>query len=78
MVVCAIQNFFLTEFVLTRFHCKDKLLNFSSDNVDLLCLQNRIAMLCGECQQNYSLTLSSLNCSKCKATTTGVCFWYLH
>ena len=40
-------------------------LNFSSDNVDFLCLEYRTAMLCGTCLQNYSLTLSSLKCSKC-------------
>ena len=44
---------------------KDNWLNFSSDNVDFLCLEYRTAMLCGACLQNYSLTLSSLKCSKC-------------
>ena len=44
---------------------EDKWLDFSSDNVDFLCLQNRTAMLCGACLQKYSLTLSSLKCSKC-------------
>ena len=44
---------------------KDYMLDFSSDNVDFLCLENRTAMLCGACLQNYSLTLSSLKCSKC-------------
>ena len=45
---------------------KDKWLNFSSDNVDCLCLEYHTKMLCGACLQNYSLTLSSLKCSKCK------------
>ena len=40
---------------------------FSSDNVDFLCLEYRTAMLCGSCQQNYSLKLSSLKCSKCNS-----------
>ena len=44
---------------------EDHWLNFSSDNVDFLCLENRTAMLCGACLQNNSLTLSSLKCSKC-------------
>ena len=44
---------------------KDNWLDFSSDNVDFLCLEYRTAMLCGACLQNYSLTLSSLKCSKC-------------
>ena len=42
-------------------------LDFSSDNVDFLCLAYRTAMLCGACLQNYSLTLSSLKCSKCNS-----------
>ena len=46
---------------------KDNWLNFSSDNVDFLCLEHRTAMLCGACLQNYSLTLSSLKCSKCNS-----------
>ena len=44
---------------------KDYWLDFSSDNVDFLCLEHRTAMLCGACLQNYSLTLSSLKCSNC-------------
>ena len=46
---------------------KEKWLNFSSDNVDFLCLEYQTAMLCGACLQNYSLTLSSLRCSKCNS-----------
>ena len=46
---------------------KDNWLNFSSDNVDFLCLEYSTAMLCGACLQNYSLTLSSLKCSKCNS-----------
>ena len=46
---------------------EDNWLDFSSDNVDFLCLENRTAMLCGACLQNYSLTLSSLMCSKCSS-----------
>ena len=46
---------------------KDNWLKFSSDNVDILCLEYRTAMLCGACLQNYSLTLSSLKCSKCNS-----------
>ena len=46
---------------------KDNLLDFSSDNVDYLCLEYRTAMLCGACLENYSLTLSSLKCSKCNS-----------
>ena len=41
---------------------KDNWLDFSSDNVDFLCLENRTEMLCGACLQNSSLTLSSLKC----------------
>ena len=44
---------------------RDNWLNFSSDNVDFLCIKNRTAMLCGSCVQNYSLKLTSLKCSKC-------------
>ena len=44
---------------------EDNWLDFSSDNVDFLCLENHTAVLCGACIQNYSLTLSSLECSKC-------------
>ena len=46
---------------------QDNWLNFSSDNVDVLCLEHRTAMLCGACLQNYSLTLSSLKCSNCNS-----------
>ena len=46
---------------------KDNWLNFSSDNVDFICLEYHTAMLCGACLQNYSLTLSSLKCSKCSS-----------
>ena len=46
---------------------KNMWLDFSSDNVDFLCLQHHTAMLCGACLQNYSLTLSSLKCSKCNS-----------
>ena len=46
---------------------KDNWLDFSSDSVDFLCLEHRTAMLCGACLQNYSLTLSSLKCSKCNS-----------
>ena len=45
----------------------DNWLDFSSDNVDFLCLEHRTAMMCGACQQNYSLTLSSLKCSNCNS-----------
>ena len=44
---------------------EDNWLDFSSDNVDFLCLEYCTARLCGACIQNYSLTLSSLKCSKC-------------
>ena len=47
---------------------KDIWLNFSSDNVTVLCLENHTAILCGACLQNYSLTLSSLECSKCRSS----------
>ena len=46
---------------------RDYWLDFSSDNVDFLCLEYRTAMLCGACLQNYSLTLSSLKCLKCSS-----------
>ena len=46
---------------------EDYWLDFSSDNVDFLCSDNRTAMLCGACLQNYSLKLSSLKCSKCNS-----------
>ena len=46
---------------------KDNWLDFSSGNVDILCLENHTAMLCGACLQNYSLTLSSLKCSNCNS-----------
>ena len=46
---------------------KDNWLNFSSDNVDFLCLEHRTATLCGACLQSYSLTLGSLECSKCNS-----------
>ena len=45
---------------------KDNWLDYSSDNVDFLCLEHHTAMLCGACLQNYSLTLSSLKCSNCE------------
>ena len=50
---------------LCRHKNEDNWLDFSSDNVDFLCLENHTAVLCGACIQNYSLTLSSLECSKC-------------
>ena len=47
---------------------KDNWLDFSSENVDSsLCLDYHTAVLCGACLQNYSLTLSSLKCSKCNS-----------
>ena len=47
---------------------KESRLDFSSDNVDFLCLKNHTAM-CGACLHNYSLMLSSLTCSKCKSNS---------
>ena len=47
---------------------KDNWLDFSSGNVDFLCLENRTAIMCGAYLQNYSLTLSSLKCSKCSSS----------
>ena len=51
---------------LCRSDNKNKMLNFSNYN-DSLCLQHRTAMLCGACLENYSLTLSTLKCSKCNS-----------
>ena len=45
---------------------KNNWLNFSYFN-DSLCLEYHTAMLCGACLHNYSLTLSSLKCSKCNS-----------
>ena len=45
----------------------DNWLNFSSDNVDFLCLEYWSAMSCGACLNNYSLTQSSMKCSKCNS-----------
>ena len=50
----------------------DNWLDFSSGNVDFLCLEYRTAMLCGACLQNYSLTLSSLKCSKCNSNNLSL------
>ena len=46
---------------------KNNWLNFSNFNDDSLCLEHRTVMLCGACRQSYSLTLSSLKCSKCNS-----------
>ena len=48
---------------------KNNWLDISSDNADFLGLENHTAMLCGACLQNYSLTLSYLECSKCSSKT---------
>ena len=45
---------------------KNNWLNFSYFN-DSLCQEYHTAVLCGACLQNYSLTLSSLKCSKCNS-----------
>ena len=51
---------------LCRNNNKNNWLNFSCFN-DTLCLEYHTAILCGACLQNYSLTLSSLKCSKCSS-----------
>ena len=40
--------------------------NLSSADVDQQCNANRTGILCGTCQQGFSLTLGNLNCALCE------------
>ena len=45
--------------------CKDKLVNVSLSDPDVQCDFNRSGTLCGQCKENYSLSLGTLHCLRC-------------
>ena len=46
--------------------------NVSPSDPDSLCAHNRSGILCGACQQNFSLTLGSSRCLKCENAYLGL------
>ena len=49
-------------------YCKGGDVNFTLDNPDIQCVNNRSGMLCGACATNYSLMLGSSRCVECSNT----------
>ena len=45
--------------------CKDKFVSVSLSDPDVQCQFNRSGTLCGQCKENYSLSLATLHCIKC-------------
>ncbi len=46
-------------------YCVEKPVNISLSNPDELCAYNRSGVLCGECEPELSLVLSTSNCKEC-------------
>ena len=52
-------------------YCKDYALNVSlTDDTDEQCAANRTGILCGACQNGYSLTLGASQCTECSSYYT--------
>ena len=46
-------------------YCTSKTVNFSLNNTDIQCAQDRSGPLCGDCKEGYSLVLGTSQCKQC-------------
>ena len=46
-------------------YCVNNTVTFSLNNADIQCAYNRSGLLCGECENNYSLMLGTDHCKRC-------------
>ena len=46
-------------------YCVSQAVNFSLNNTDMQCAYNRSGLLCGDCNEGYSLVLGTSHCKKC-------------
>ena len=46
-------------------YCTSKTVNFSLNNTDVQCANDRSGLLCGDCKEEYSLILGTSHCEKC-------------
>ena len=46
-------------------YCTSKTVNFSLNNTDVQCANDRSGLLCGDCKEEYSLVLGTSHCEKC-------------
>ena len=46
-------------------YCSSQSVNVTISDPDIQCENNRTGLLCGQCREDYSLTLDSQKCSKC-------------
>ncbi len=53
------------------------LLNFSSQEADVLCQPNRMGVVCGSCVGQYSLVMHQLNCEKCEDKFLGLIIFFI-
>ena len=49
-------------------YCTDTAINITLDDPDVQCHAGRVGVLCGACNENFSLALGSLNCLPCSNT----------
>ena len=52
-------------------------LNFSTNDTDNQCTENRVGTLCGRCKQNHSLILYTLECKVCSNMYTSLLLFFL-
>ena len=52
-------------------------LNFSTNDTDNQCTENRVGTLCGRCKQNHSLILYTLECKVCSNTYISLLLFFL-
>ena len=52
-------------------------LNFSTNDTDNQCTENRVGTLCGRCKQNHSLILYTLECKVCKNMYISLLLFFL-
>ena len=52
-------------------------LNFSTNDTDNQCTENRVGTLCGRCKQNHSLILYTLECNVCQNTYISLLLFFL-
>ena len=46
-------------------YCVSQAVNFSLNNTDMQCAYNRSGLLCGDCNEGYSLVLGTSHCKQC-------------
>ena len=46
-------------------YCVNHIVHFTLDNIDMQCAFNRSGLLCGACNEGYSLGLCTFQCMKC-------------